>query len=187
MQVVLRCGQPFGSAQSRPKPGGTRDTTGYAGPKTSGTDLTFQNRSKESIRIRRKRRRKLDHGPRPRGGIGQEAKGKKRQDQKEKRMELIICFLSFPSRKLRGCVHAFSVPGIPCMPERSTRQRSGKKKKVITARLRRMRKAKSGQQACRGIALDHRWSVATVCTRQRGSRRSVAPDPKLHIWQEETS
>jgi hypothetical protein len=54
-------------------------------PRKSGTDLTFQNKSKEGIRIRRKKRRKLDHGSQPEGDWPRsKEKGEKVEPKKKK-------------------------------------------------------------------------------------------------------
>jgi hypothetical protein len=51
MQVVLRFAQPFGSAQSRPKPDGTQDTTAYEGQAQISPSKTMQKRVYESSSI----------------------------------------------------------------------------------------------------------------------------------------
>jgi len=71
MQGVLRCGQPSGSAQSRPRLGGTQDTTEHVGAKKRTSGTVFAKR-KKGLWIRKKQdKEERDHGPRPRRGLGE--------------------------------------------------------------------------------------------------------------------
>ena len=46
MQGVLRCGQSSGSAQSRPRLGGTQDTTEHVGAKKKDVRYSFRKKGK---------------------------------------------------------------------------------------------------------------------------------------------
>lgn len=125
MQGVLHCGQPSGSAQSRPRLGGKQDTIEHVGAKegTSGTVLAFQNnkeREKGSWNRKKQAKEECSRGPRPRRGLDE----KQTRDQKKRRNRVRL-----PSRqKLRtekegACIYSSRDP-----LERSARHRSDKKR-----------------------------------------------------------